>query len=704
MTATFTPPPTPVTPDDPPVTVWLGATRLAALGTQWQDRVNDLGSFEFSMLNTDSNTASVGFGDRIEFQLDGAVDFVGIVEEIVSAKVAEGDEARQLTTFSGRSILAELDFAAVDPARPFRTFTSGPLDGLTVGAYPFDDVRYWNWASPSLDRTAWTSAVQFVQAKQFPPLAGPFGFDGAPEAWPYPNSYWICPRAIDGDGSHPVGVWYATSTFTTDSTTFDVDVWGAAAPDDSLELWLDGEPIIITDHNEESSTKPTRARVGISPGTHRLVAKVTHLYGGTGDITGLICAVFRHKATDLRGDGAGYLEAPLTSTSSSWKVADYPSTAPGFTPGAIVNEILDENQTVGIAADWECAATDTLDALGDAWGDPVEFSAPNLKSLTEVLLSLSELGFNFENDPQTNNGAHLRLYRKDATLTDTGVTLTPGVNCKALNHHGTDNVRNELTVRWRDGHARFTDPTSIADHGRRKAYLSVPDVSDGTTAFWAALAALNYLKTPTESAELEFQPSVGVTRIGRLITYTNRAGSVVTEEIMARTVVADEDGNATITIEIAAARDTLQARADRYARANAHGTLDGRSESAIPSNSTILSSQQMSPSNISLTTGGGATTIVGDRSSPQRPSEAILVTRVEADCDVAGASGSTTIRIEIDGSSTGTSVTLASGQTHGSAVMATPMIYRRSNYATVQTTAAGGHQGVTVNLIGIPVR
>lgn len=703
MTAIYFPPPDPVTPDLPQLTAWFDGDRLTgARQVTFRDEHNAFGSWSMSLLNTDADVGSLDFGDIVNIELDGVLEFVGKVEEIRQVTVGAGEEAEQATSFSGRSILAEWDWATVRPSQTFRTWGLGPLAGLELGAYPFNDTRYWNWASPGVSRTSWTAAVQLWKADQFPPLASPSGFDGAPEAWP-DAAWWIAPRAIVSN-AHPIGVWYAYKTITVDANTYDIDIFAACAPDDSMEVWLDGQPVIVSDHNEESGTKTCRARVGVSPGTKTLVAKITHLYAGSGDVTGFICSVYKHKATDLRGDGAGYLVSPLTTTSTSWKCSDYPSTQPGYTPGGVIEEAFHEARSRGVAGvfKWSIGFNDTGDSVAQAWADPVEISSPIGKSLSELMRAVGETYFYFRYDPTTNDGRHLDIFKYPVGFASSGVTFTPGVNCLALSGHGTDDISNDLITRWRDGTSRTHDDTSITAYGIREAYLSAPDIADGTVAF-AALSALAYLAVPTESVELEFLPAFANPKIDETVAYTDRHGAVVTGTIVARTVAAyDDDGNARITIEVGSSRDDLESRADRYNRTAAHGTLDGRSESAVPSNASIISSQQISPVVISLNTGGG-TTIVGDRASTQRPSEAMVVCRIEADCDIAGTSGSTTVRVEKDGASIGT-VTIASGATTGHTTLGTPVLFKRSNYANLETTAAGGHVGISVTLAGIPVR
>lgn len=701
MPSTLTPRPTPQPPATPQVAVYLGATRIDAIGAQYQDKDRDLGSFSFELLNTDTVTATIDFGDVVTFELDGATDFVGIVTDINPATVAEGEEASQRTTFSGTSIIGEWRHAIIRPATSFRVWPPGtPLDGLELGSYPFSDTRYFNWAEPSIDRTSWPAATALWQVSQFPPMPAPNGFDGAPEAWPHAGSWWVAPRAISG-GAHPVGDWYWTETFTTDSTVYDVDVWAACAPDDSFELFLDGQPVIVSDRNEERETKPTRARVGVSAGTHRLVAKITHGYASSGDVTGFVCAVFKHKATNLRGP-AGYLAAPLCYTSSANEVLDYPSTRPGLTIGATIRRAVLEAQARGVNATWALGFTATTDSSGAAWGDPIDVVIPVGKSVWELLVQLAESYIDFSIDVDSNGGRQLNVWKKGNRAASSGVSLMPGA-VQSLTHHGTDDVSNDLVSRWDGGHARFEDDDSVTASGRREAFLSIPEVTDGRSAFYASMSTLAYLAVATESVEVEHRYAGDRYRVGETVETKDRFGATVDLEVKAVTVAADEDGQARIVAELGAARDELQDRADRYTRSVAHGTLDGRSEVAVPINASILSSQQIAPSNLAIGTGGGST-IVGQRGDTRRYDSPTLVTRLEIDCDTAASStGSTTVRAEKDGVSIGT-VTLPVGTRTGSTTLSPPVIFMRSHYANVETTVDGGHVGITVTFVGVPLQ
>lgn len=93
---------------------------------------------------------------------------------------------------------------------------------------------------------------------------------------------------------------------------------------------------------------------------------------------------------------------------------------------------------------------------------------------------------------------------------------------------------------------------------------------------------------------------------------------------------------------------------------------------------------------------GGDVVIIGDRATPLRPQETLLLCAASIEADVAGASGATTARIEINGSSIGT-VTAPVTTKLGRALL-TRTLFTVFDVSNVEITAAGGHSGVTVTI------
>jgi hypothetical protein len=344
----------------------------------------------------------------------------------------------------------------------------------------------------------------------------------------------------------------------------------------------------------------------------------------------------------------------------------------------------------------------------------VEWSCQVGTKVSDALRSLAENFGEYGVDFTTNNGRRLRWWNIKGdpygagTYTGrgsaSGVTLTPGVNVLSMRHHDSGPEVTSFLSRWDFGYSEFPDTVAIAAVGRFEAFLSSPETKEGTQALYMAARQLGVYKTQAESIEdLTHQlTSSTLYAVGDTVTAPNRAGSSTTWRVVARAVGCDDDGNGQVTTQLGVVRDDELSRIDRWNRKNL-GTLDGRSETATVTSPAVAESAVVSPVELSFSTGGSGVTIVGDRGTPQRPDEPFVITRFEAETDIPGASGSTTARIEVDGTSIGT-VTLSSGADFGYTNLSTKVLVNRANYVNIETTAAGGAQGMTVRVIGCPAK
>lgn len=713
--ADYVAPPTPADPVEPEVSVYVGDVWLErATAVSYTNAQNKLGAFSFTILHSDDQFDLLDYGRVIVFKIGGVVDFIGKVDEIIQQTIAPGEEAEQTVTYQGRRIDAELDWAEIFPA--LDTFTTYPIGDSSIGlaTFPFATTRYFNWAFSDLDRSAWTSAVQLFQAKQHPPLPPPDGLDGAPEACPSPNTYWIAPRSININDVHPVGEWYTYQSFTVPSGVTQADVFAAVAPNGSLELFIDEIPVIVTDFQAEAGTKLSRARIGVRPGTHTIASRIEHLRDTEpGDITALWYAVFPFAGSTITRPGEGLLGSPMVVSSSVTKAWDRLGTnmqqddpdyhpVPGPTHGQIIRTAVAEAQARDVLVTWDVSGfTDAIDSIGTSWPEPNEVTIQVGKSINDLLDQMCQ-GGDIDRDITYDPDAPrtLDVWVKGEGRTESGVTIGAG-SALSISHHGTDDVRNTMLSTHAGGLMTDYNPGSVGTYGPREAFLGQPDVTLLFSAFLSQQKELEALKDPTESTTIEHLVAAGNYRPGQVVNTLDRSGADGRRVCRSKTVETDEDGNGRIRADMDVHRDDLQDRAERVQKATAHGTLDGRTANSVQTNASIISSTQISPVEIGWSIGGG-TTIVGDRGDQRRPTEAAVFTMLRVDCDVAGTSGSTTIRLEKDGSVVGT-VTVASGQRHGSAVI-TPVLFTRSNYGNVQTTAAGGHVGVSVTAVGVPVQ
>ena len=78
----------------------------------------------------------------------------------------------------------------------------------------------------------------------------------------------------------------------------------------------------------------------------------------------------------------------------------------------------------------------------------------------------------------------------------------------------------------------------------------------------------------------------------------------------------------------------------------------------------------------------------------------MLLTHVDVECDVAGVSGATSIAVELNGVPIGLA-TLPSGDEFARAQLDPPVVVTVLDWLNVETVSAGGHQGVSVRLVGV---
>jgi hypothetical protein len=703
MPATVTPKPTPVAAQLPEVTAYVGTTRLtAARGIKYEETHNDLGSFSFTMQNTDEQRILLAHGTTVLFKEFGVAAFVGVIEDIVQVTVAGGEEAAQITTYSGRSTLAELDRAIVYGPTPISAWSGGYLDGLRLASKPFADTRYWNYATlPSY--SSWTTAVDIEATGQTPPEWPPNGYIGAPSPWPYPFTQWIAPRAISG-GAHPNGDWYCTGTWDAEAPYVSWDLFFATGPLTSATIWCDGVPILTIDAKD--ALKPKKITLAANEGTHRIVARLSHQGAGdSGEITGFAFVAFPHLDY-----GQGLVEDPVTYTSAAngWKCVDFGQPRPGYNVAGIARSLIEEPQDrdAFLLSNWTFGFTGNDDTAGDPLPTIAEFSTRVGSKVIDAYRSLAENYTEFAVDFASTYGRELQLWNilgldleGGGTAVgggeDSGVELVPRENVLELTHHSTTPEVTVMLTRWAGG---YLELATSADDYPLEGYLSIPDTTDGIQTFWNTARQMVNLSTAGESIEDVRHAMTEATqyRVRDRVTLPNRDGTSGTWRCVSRAVDTDKDGNGFVTSGFGVPRDDTSARNDRWFR-KVSGTLDGRSETAETSDAFVLEVENLTPVKLRFSTGGSGVTIVGDRGTPERPDEPLLVIAFDLEADVAGASGATTVRAEVNGSSIGT-CTLATGENFYRQIL-TPVLVTVTDWLNVETTAAGGAQGLSATAL-----
>lgn len=342
------------------------STSLAALASaktrHFEDALNDPGAGSIVFQNDDADLALVTFQSFVSFTLYGVLAFTMVCEGYDRPVLAPGEEAEQVTTWSGRGHLAILERALVYPA-------FGP------NAFPIQDTREFGWISDFYDDTGWvtpTEVTTVATAKTSWPLPWDNAFpdDGAKVLW-----------ASDGTLTSATAghCWFRGIFEVTPSNIF-ATVFLAA--DNGAQLYIDGVQLIDTGTDVGKTFSATLA---LSVGFHIAAVHCVNLPGSGDNPAGFAFAVYE---TDASGN---LLALVGDSNATLWKMVEYSDDPPPVTVGQVVNAMLDEAEARGFMALTRTWA-DALDTAGVAWPVNASLVASVGADLLTVLREFSAQG------------------------------------------------------------------------------------------------------------------------------------------------------------------------------------------------------------------------------------------------------------------------------------------------------------------------
>lgn len=288
--------------------------------------------------------------DRGAFIVEGSDDIV------LRDGFAGGDET---VTTTGAGVLDVLNNAVVAPYAQIDP-TTGEL------SIPIGDTRQWSWDSPNATAALLAMFSGTIHV-QIPTTTTPW--DLRPIAWnnPYDSWIWYLPDAA----THPA----ATAYFRYDHTITDEGdyVWYMSG-DDDLDARLNGYQVLLERASPPSEVNKGTYRAGVhlKPGTYTFAVKIRNLTAaGTGGfLSGLWPAIAN---TGLAGDPLWLTGDPTIGNPYlvPFLVVGNPTQVPGFTPGAIGVQLIDEPK----ARDARLleGVTRTFSATHDSFGNPWGF-------------------------------------------------------------------------------------------------------------------------------------------------------------------------------------------------------------------------------------------------------------------------------------------------------------------------------------------
>ena len=363
---------------------------------------NEPGNGACELDNDDEDLALVPLRGVLQFAVDGFARFRSLIETIDRQTIAGAEESSEITKLSGRGTLAMFEESVVYP--------EGGID-----ARPLNEVRLFNFTAPDFDDAGWGTASQIKQQSD---AAAPYA--GAPAEWPDPDAYWIW--GVAAATPQPLGDCYFRGSFTL-AAERTVRIFASA--DDGLEVYVDGTEVMAeTKAYLWATTK--FVDIFLTAGAHVVAVKATNIDRPNEAATNV--AAFILSVYELTGGGST-LGSLLLRTNNAWKTSAYPSDPPGFTPGRILDILVDEAQARGELPEISLGFTDAVDTDLTPWPDAPDLSFEVGTTLLEVIEQLCESYIDVAMAP---NSFELRAWVERGSTQ--AVALERGVNITDLKH------------------------------------------------------------------------------------------------------------------------------------------------------------------------------------------------------------------------------------------------------------------------------
>lgn len=544
---------------DTPEAAVTGTPLTGAHGVEFRDVANDVGLGALSLQADDGQLQLVDIGKYLSFSVSGTTVLTTRVEDLSPDAINADEESGALTRVSGRSLIAELEDATVQPENG-------------MGRQPFSSARVFSFASPYFDDLLWDTAYEQFQQKSMD--GPPTSLYGLPEDWPDPFIFWIWGAEYTGEEQEPA-ITYFRKTFTIETGGLHRFV---CAGDNKFKAYIDGiEVLSYLENGNDGWRRLYDLDVELSEGEHVIAAVVENILGPS-NAAGFLCGLW-----SVGIDGLG---AKIVETDDTWKVLYNPAEPPGFTIGEIMLILLEEAEDAGLLpGGWTDVTgfSGTHDAKTDAWPILPEVSVQVGDDYLKVLKQFAESYVDFATN--TSNRV-LILYQKGNRGEVEDVDFTPGVNITELARKQVGTVKNVAHVLYKGGHVEIEDAeerggnTSIELHGRRRAYLELQsfeslDAVNAYLAEWFKVYAW-----PHYSVTLGIEPAGGD------IPFVDFgiADSIEVDgeelKVASITVTTDENGFAVYGLEVATLAELHDELLQRQLAAKASGTVGGRTLAA----------------------------------------------------------------------------------------------------------------------------
>lgn len=327
-------------------------------GREWREDKNDTGFGSLVFQNDDPALASiVGPNNLVNFYVKGVLAFTILLDQYAPVEVAEGEEAQQVTRWSGPGHIALMDRIEVYP-------------GLGVLKRPIEQQRTFNYTANAYDDSGpeWVAATSMCTVADAQTGTWDAGTPGTEWDAGYPDPTAVVLGPSTGTaGNAPEGSLYGRDPFTLASGgQFTLN----ALMDNYGEVYIDGVLVLSPGQStnlEIGFLHTSKVTLELTAGAHLLSWKVTNGPGnGTDNPVGVAYSLYE-------SDALGVLGTLKHNSTTACQIVEYPAEAPGMTPGAALELLRAEGAARVYVGDTKAIAglvTFSFDADVDTNGAP----------------------------------------------------------------------------------------------------------------------------------------------------------------------------------------------------------------------------------------------------------------------------------------------------------------------------------------------
>jgi hypothetical protein len=571
------------------------------------DEWNGPGRGQVSLSLSDAGSAELLPGRYVNVLVAGTVRFTFKIEGNPEYKVIEqGEEHDQIIIVSGRGWACVFDEAITFPEFNLRFVLETTWRLFSFASPLFPNAGSWPLAHEVheyLEGVATAACYSHIQGAPdglaypapigFPWSTDPYNLVGGTPTSNYVETFWIRPDASVMPNFDSTGFYFFRTTITTSGTT---PCTFTCTGDNYFTLFLEGVPILgeargaNTDHLMWQGWK--EQMIWLPSGTFTVAAVVYNIsFADIGDGTPWYtppCPAEGFAGGPVLENTGGLLMAAyidghsvtapthILSSDGNWDSYYDPTTWPGWTPGQIIQQLIDEAVARGAMTVYN---SNTFDAADDSNSDPwlpavTTISTPDIPvfsievgtTLLAALQSLQEQGFiNWHIQPGT---FILDVIRGRAPSSpSSSATLTAGTNLLGLERNATAPYANALMIQWEGGYILVEDTAAITAYGTRveDIYSSdAPSEEEATNQGENELLrraqgqfpAIIVVLEPTSSADCPYE---GFT-LGDYVTVPAPGGGTDVVRCYSISCSQDREGWANWTLELNAKLDVPERR------------------------------------------------------------------------------------------------------------------------------------------------